>query len=319
MCIIFYNEKGVPYSERELRNAHRTNDDGVGIMWVENGKVQTYRGMDKADDLVRMMKDFEGVPHALHLRYATNGPVCEDLCHPFKATPDGADMDVYLMHNGVLFEHGARAEPHESDTLVFARDRAQDIMQFSMDTDLLFDDAYIQYLENVISGDRMIFLRDNGDVVVLNTQAWYVDQATGIWYSNRYSIADRPSWSSYSHLWDSFGKDDDDDVSLEKTYSYPGGSRFYGTPVKSAEESAKVLLSENPVISSVEEVFPDGDEDKLLYFRWEGENFIPCGADEADIEVTEKEYFEQWLGESSDDDFHRLFGITDDEEIEWHT
>jgi hypothetical protein len=323
MCIIFYNEKGVPYSERELRNAFRTNDDGAGIMWVENDKVMVHHEMiTREDDLVALMKNFVGIPHALHLRYATNGPIVEDLCHPFKATPDHIQDEVWLMHNGVLYEHGKRAEKHESDTLVFARDRAADVAHLGT-TDIFFDDAYIAQLEKIIVGDRMIFLRGNGDVAILNPHSWHIDKDTGMWYSNQYSIADRPRYSWSLSDW-KFTDDDfplssaskassrksDDDVDLEKTYAYPGGSRFYGTPIKSAEESAKVLLAENPVSGvSDDDVLPT--EEPVLFFRWEGDDFVACSADEADIEVAAEEYYRHWVSEQGVDI------VDEDDEIEW--
>lgn len=332
MCIIFYNERGVKYQERELRNAFRTNDDGVGLMWVENGKVQTFHGMLTEERLVKMMKDFEGIPHALHLRFATNGPPCKELCHPFKATPDeGADQAVWLMHNGVLFEHGQRAQDHESDTLVFARDRAEDVAMIGGSTDIFFDDAYIEYLEKIISSDRMIFLRDDGSVSILNPQAWHHDKDTGIWYSNRYSVADRPRYTSYGYGWSGMGFRNSYPLSTagsssaltagemaeeaESKATYPGGARFYGTPIgapaKSAEESAKILLAENPVSepvtespdTTVAEDDDDDDGDDVLYFKWEGDEFVPCDESEADIEVDADEYYERWTD--------------DDDEIEW--
>lgn len=330
MCIIFYNERGVKYQERELRNAFRTNDDGVGLMWVEDGKVQTFHGMLTEEKLVKMMRDFEGVPHALHLRFATNGPPCKELCHPFKATPAEADQAVWLMHNGVLFEHGARAQDHESDTLVFARDCANDVSMIGGSTDIFFDDAYIEYMEKVISGDRMIFLRDDGSVTILNPQSWHHDKDTGIWYSNRYSVADRPRYSSYgwatgmgfrnsypltstSKASTSEGATSDAKDEAESKASYPGGGA-YATPVKSAEESAKILLAENPVPADdrpllsgpVVEEEEDEDEDDVLYFKWEGDEFVPCDEAEADIEVDADEYYEHWTDDDEDDD-----------EIEW--
>lgn len=328
MCIIFYNERGVKYQERELRNAFRTNDDGVGLMWIEDGKVKTFHGMLTEERLIKMMDEFTGVPHALHLRFATNGPPCKELCHPFKATPDeGADQAVWLMHNGVLFEHGQRAQDHESDTLVFARDRAKDVAMIGGNTDIFFDDAYIKYMEKIITGDRMIFLRDDGSVTILNPNSWHHDKDTGIWYSNRYSVADRPRYSSYGRSSGNYGTGlgfrnsypltaaskatpvADADAAESKA-SYPGGSRFYGTPVKSAEESAKVLLAENPVSDPVVEMDmtvgdeDDDDGDEMLYFKWEGDEFVPCDEEEADIEVDADEYYDRWSDE-------------DEDEIEW--
>jgi predicted glutamine amidotransferase len=321
MCIIFYNERGEKYQERELRNAFRTNDDGIGLMWVQDGKVETFHGMLTEERLVGMMKEFEGIPHALHLRFATHGKPCVELCHPFKVTPEGADQSVWMMHNGVITECGARAETHESDTLVFARDRAQDIAELgNSSSDLFFDDAYIGYMEKIISGDRMIFLRDDGSVSILTPNAWHVDKETGIWYSNRYSVADRPRYSSYGWMRENWtgsplmsaskaSTKAEDAEEAESKASYPGGGSYVGAPSKSAEESAKILLAANPVTSERKGSAVDIDEDEddeSLFFKWEGDEFVPCAEAEADIEVDADEYYDHWAGDDDEDD-----------EIEW--
>jgi len=239
MCIIFYNPDGTKYDKRELRNAADHNDDGAGIMWVEDGKVKVHHEMVKSgEQLIKMMKDFEGRPHMLHLRYATHGQPSIELCHPFKATPDeGSEQAVWLMHNGVIKDYAKKASTKESDTLVFSRTLQQVVKGYGS-TDILFHEKYVKHLESVIDADRMIFLRDDGKVQVLNPAKWFQDEKTNIWYSNMYSLKDIPSYKKYtsssyysngysgytgryssdsygSHYgygdWDDrFGKDDDD-------------------------------------------------------------------------------------------------------------
>jgi hypothetical protein len=282
MCIIFYNENGASYREQELRNAHWINDDGVGIMWVEDSGVKVFFGMLTADALVEKMKAYEGIPHALHLRYATNGPVCEDLCHPFKASPEDSDQEIWMMHNGVLTEHGCRAEAHESDSLVFARDVANDIAQAGS-TNLLLEDSYIDHLEQLIGSDKMVFFRDDGEVVILNPDHWWIDEESGIWYSNRYSVAPRPRYTGTS----------------TQTYT----STNY-TPYKSAAESAKAFLDADEDIHEATCICDEciepllssncGDggskNERMVYFAWDGDQFLPCAEEEADLEMTSAEY-----------------------------
>lgn len=189
MCIIYYNEYGSRYNLDEIRNGWDNNPDGVGVMWVENGKVRTIRGLIDKETTVEIAKDFDGIPHILHLRWGTHGSVCEELTHPFRVTPDDADQHVWMMHNGVIgdAELGEVPGPGESDTQVLARQLQAKAAEKG--SDVFFKDAFCRHLEmKVGSYNKLIFLRDDGKVSILNTGSWYPDEKTGIWYSNRYSL-----------------------------------------------------------------------------------------------------------------------------------
>jgi len=317
MCIIFYNEHGNAYNERELRNAAAANEDGAGIMWIENGKVRTYHCMiENGDQLVNLMKDFDGIPHMLHLRYATHGDPSEKLCHPFRATHEDTDKHVWLMHNGVLTQHAKLASKTESDTLVFAK-QMRTVVKGYGSSEILYDDRYITHLEKVIDGDRMIFLRDDGHVVVLNPGKWYRDKESGIWYSNLYSIADRPRWtkpsyksiSSYGYMGHDFS-DWDDKFGTDDAVS--------PTPTKSAAESAKAFedafapsRADGPLLADdLAEGENDADEDEdMFYFRWDEDHFVICREDEADIEVDADEFYDHMRECSSEDDEERQVAL----------
>jgi hypothetical protein len=194
MCIIFYNPDGAKYDRLELRNAADHNDDGAGIMWIENGKIRVHHQMIKTgDELIKLMKDFVGIPHMLHLRYATHGAPSVELCHPFRATPETADKQVWLMHNGVIGSYAKKAGRGESDTSVFS-EHLQTVVSGYGSSDILFNDKYVEHIERVIDTDRMIFLRDDGSVKVLNPSRWFQNVKTNIWYSNMYSLKDLPQW-----------------------------------------------------------------------------------------------------------------------------
>lgn len=185
MCIIFYNETGKAYDEDEISVAYDNNPHGVGFMWVEDGKVRTIRGLFSKDKLFDILGHFEGVPHALHLRWRTRGEITKDLCHPFRASHVGADKTVYLMHNGTFF--GVTPKQGQSDTHVFAH-KMQDVT-LEYGTDMLFHESFLRKVEkNVKSFNKVIFLRDDGKVAIMNPDEWTVKG--GIWYSNVYSLKD---------------------------------------------------------------------------------------------------------------------------------
>lgn len=314
MCIIFFNENGVAYDESELRRARARNSDGCGVMWFEDGMVKTMKGMWTADELVNHMRDFVGVPHALHLRFATHGAAVPALCHPFRMSPE--DMDgVYLMHNGVMYEQGLRAASDESDTLVFARDCAELASEHGS-TDILFEDEMVAGLETVVGSDRVIYFRDDGSYQILNPDNWFVDDETGIWYSNRYSVNEYSYKSGYGSYGSGHG------------YRYTSNTPTI-SPSKSAKESALVFATEETIDLSEEHGTScvcaecldwasydaeylieddDTDEDTELdlsslnqldtdyYLRWDAEEscFERCWADEADISVTAEDYMANW-------------------------
>jgi hypothetical protein len=199
-------------------------------------------------------------------------------------------------------------------------------------SDIITDESYIQYLETVISGDRMIFLRDDGEVVILNKKSWHRNEETGIWYSNLYSIQDRPrySWGRHNsfplssasaskyYVKDEHGWYVESDVKADSNTTLPD-------VLKSARESALVLLPENSIphtnfhlsghksvnindldlddcdYSLNDDKDDDGidlgdvlDDNDVLYFRWQGDEFVQCYEEESEIEISVKEYYEGW-------------------------
>lgn len=330
MCVILYNPTGVAYDEREIRNASTTNDDGFGIMWLEDGQVKTFKGILSADDIVSTLKEFAGVPNAVHLRFATHGPVIPNLCHPFRVTPEDATQQVFMMHNGVLYEHGNRAENHESDTLVFARDRQKDITVFKQDghdeTELFFNEDYVNFMETMISGDRMIFLRDDGTVRILSQKNWHVDKETGIWYSNRYSVQDRPrynprSWASMAASW---GMSDDEDDGTEKVnmneesrinqaaeedYAAWFAAELDMNDPADKKTGTSIVKVESPIVVAPAPTTGDPGE-TMFYFKWDESlrEFVMCEYDDSEIEVTANEYFSR-MAQNDQDTTVTLFQV----------
>lgn len=183
MCIIFYNENGKPYDQEVLSTAYDNNPHGMGIMWVEEGRVQTLKGLFSKHRMFEILKHFEGVPHAMHLRWRTRGKIEKNYCHPFRASHEGADHEVYMMHNGTFLDIETKKD--ESDTHVFAG-RMQGITR-DYGTDMLFTESFLRRVEKDIkSWNKVIFLRGDGKVSIMNPAEWHV--VDGLWMSNTYSL-----------------------------------------------------------------------------------------------------------------------------------
>lgn len=183
MCIIFYNEKGKDYNLDELSIAYDNNPHGVGFMWVEEGKVKSSKALLTKKEFFDTLPYFKNVPHALHLRWRTVGKISKELCHPFKASHPTLNNSVYMMHNGTF--HNMNVLKGLSDTHAFSY-RMQDIT-LNYGTDVLFHQKFILSLEEQIKTfNKVIFLRDDGKVSILNSKQWTIKN--DIWYSNTYSL-----------------------------------------------------------------------------------------------------------------------------------
>lgn len=183
MCIIIYNEKGTAHNMEHLSNSHENNPHGVGIMWIEDGRVRTLRGLFDKRKMLEILKEFEGVPHALHLRWKTRGKISKENCHPFRASDESLPEKVFLMHNGTF--HKVKSTEEQSDTFFFSHSIQAATKKHG--TDVLFSEPFLRQLEKEVeSWNKVIFLRDDGKVSIVNPKAWHNED--GIWYSNKYSL-----------------------------------------------------------------------------------------------------------------------------------
>ena len=254
MCLIIYNETGAAYTKDQIANAYDTNDDGVGIMWVEDGEVQVLKGLYSKEDTLKLMEQFVDVPHVIHFRMATHGGIKAELAHPFRASHDDADNHVWLMHNGIM--HSMGEHEGESDTSAFARQVRQTCEDMDT-TDVLFDEYHMETMEEWIGGgNKVIFLRGDGELSILNRKAWTVDDDDpAILYSNTYSIRPR-YYGSYN----------------TRRYS-AGASGVY-------PYGASALIDDDD---------DDTDSEEIEWFTWDGDgdSFIPCSEEQGTFALME--------------------------------
>lgn len=127
MCIILTCEPKVRPSAQLVTDCFYSNPDGAGIMWCEDGYVQTAKGFMDETSLIEAI---ESVPYesplVIHMRIATSGGVATGTCHPF---PICDDLDVLhaqltecsaaIAHNGVIAGMPTDKERGISDTVSF--------------------------------------------------------------------------------------------------------------------------------------------------------------------------------------------------------
>lgn len=129
MCIILACEQNVRPDHELLETCFYNNPDGAGIMWVEDGRVQTSKGFTSIRELAEAI---DYVPKqsrlVIHMRIATSGGIDVGTCHPFPICNDlemlhepDVECDAALMHNGIIPTMPTDDKLGISDTVAFVQ------------------------------------------------------------------------------------------------------------------------------------------------------------------------------------------------------
>lgn len=135
MCIIIakMKYKRLP-TEEELKNSFSNNDDGAGLMYVDNGEVciekgfMTYSTFKKRyDELCREFNNFEGKSLVLHFRIGTSSGNTPKNTHPYPISYKENDLhktrlttDLGVVHNGIIHDYNPKGKnPTTNDTQQF--------------------------------------------------------------------------------------------------------------------------------------------------------------------------------------------------------
>lgn len=177
MCVAIVQPKGKRIPVDRLLSGWESNGDGGGFAYVRKNKVEiskghmTYPAFEKAY-LEACEKYADTSPFLVHMRIRTSGLTDKDNTHPFRIK-GGA-----MIHNGILFSPTKDDEKNYkdfSDTRIFAS-RLHNVLTKN---DILIGK---DKLEASIMWNKMAFLYDDGDYVILNEDEgnWH----DGVWYSN---------------------------------------------------------------------------------------------------------------------------------------
>jgi len=186
MCLIIVTTPQTKFSKADLSDYARSNSDGFGAMWHENGKIQIVRTLDMGD-VPAITRSLEGKEAALHWRMATHGNVSEANTHPFVVNDSLA-----MMHNGVLSCQPKLGDPR-SDTAIFAQDIMPKFLAPAKRSHVLPED--IKPLDKWIGlSNRLVFLDGHGKITIVGEGKGI--RHKGAWYSNEYA------WSApRSRMW----------------------------------------------------------------------------------------------------------------------
>lgn len=172
------------------------NKDGMGVMWVDHGRVQIEKKLAKTDDeVVELYNKHKHHACAVHQRNQTLGKIDEDNCHPFKVTSidDGDPWDIWMMHNGTIREIQVDATKADSYNFAtyFLRDFLRENPQASRSA------HFCRILGGLIGKSKLILLSASGDpndlgcYMVVNSGEGTILKP-GIWVSRKEKIIPKP-------------------------------------------------------------------------------------------------------------------------------
>lgn len=210
MCIILTCKENVRPSHELLETCFHNNPDGAGIMWIENGRVQTSKGYADEGALESVISSIpKDSPLVIHMRIATSGGVSAAVCHPFPVSnnldflhAEDTECDAAVAHNGIITGMHTNEKMGISDTVTFVGDYLAGMWR----RDNRVTKDMRRRIINLAPGNRFAIMTKSGDVYRIG-EGWE-SVSPGIEASNsswRYSR--RLAYGTY----DPFGLGDDYD------------------------------------------------------------------------------------------------------------
>lgn len=219
MCLLVNQSKfSPPLSDAWLSDFYSYNEDGVGVMYSENGILIIEKALPKdADSFIKFYrKHILGRDCAFHLRMKTHGSIDLENCHPYEVLnrrEHGADL--WLMHNGILAT-GNSADVTKSDTWHYIRD----IIRPMLENNALFykHPAFAEIVGTHIGkSNKFVLMDQDGFRVTINeSEGVYWG---GLWLSNEYA------WSASASASDS--PFDDPEKALNQVSEKPIKRTYY--------------------------------------------------------------------------------------------
>lgn len=176
MCIAILNNTSKPLTKKTLKNCWIANNDGGGLLYVENRELKVFKEMNNFKVLMkeyrRIIEEIKPSYIVLHFRIATHGRVNLENCHPFLVTDK-----LGFVHNGVITNTSVAGEFDKSDTNVFN----ERILQ-KLDRDFIYSDVGKELIKEYIGWSKLIFLDNEENPLIIGELKG--DWDDGNWFSN---------------------------------------------------------------------------------------------------------------------------------------
>jgi len=188
MCILVVADPGTIPTREELVMGSVSNPHGFGFAIVTNdGELVVNRSMEAdalIDEFLELREaNMEGTA-IFHARYASQGSIDIDNCHPFYL---GDDKQSVLAHNGNFCNDLQPKGDDRSDTRWFAEDVIPSLGGITA-----LDNPYLYEMISEWSGsNRVAFLTVNPEaeqeLYLIGEELGSVDK-DGVWWSNQYHL-----------------------------------------------------------------------------------------------------------------------------------
>ena len=187
MCLLVIQHQNAPKLGKEwLADFYSHNQDGVGVMYAENGKLTIKKILPKtAKDFESFYnKEITGKFCAFHLRMKTHGDINLDNCHPYEVlNQQEHGIDLWLMHNGIL-STGNASDETKSDTWHYINNYL--VPMLAKNPDFAFTEPFAEIVsEHIGSGNKFVLMDNTGRIQVINQSVGV--QWGGLWLSNTYA------------------------------------------------------------------------------------------------------------------------------------
>lgn len=172
MCIAIYNNNDL-LTKRTLNNCWTANDDGAGMLWVQDGQLQTFKELKSFKAYWKKYREVREITNkvVLHFRIRTHGHVNVNNIHPFVV-----DDTVGFVHNGIISEFSDHTSPY-SDTWHF-----NEFLK-TLPKNFIKSEGCVELIANYIgSYNKLIFLGSDNEVTIVNEQVGIWDGES--WFSN---------------------------------------------------------------------------------------------------------------------------------------
>ena len=187
MCIIASIPAGSTIDEPTLNQMWKSNPDGGGIAYIEDGKVKTYKSMKLKkfrSNFFRILDEHGDSDILVHTRIATHGSICIPNVHPFPVMQDGEELDnLVFAHNGIL--PSAFIPPAKMD--ISDTRYINEVLFNGTDFDTVLDDSrWREMIGDIIGHNKFVFLSANPahkqESYIINSHLGEYDGK--VWYSN---------------------------------------------------------------------------------------------------------------------------------------
>lgn len=134
MCVILTLPAGINIDDDKLDCAIANNWHGYGIVLkdermkrLEVRRNYNAEGGANPEEVARILRENDDIIRYVHLRHTTAGENGIENCHPFPVYNSNA-REVYMMHNGTIYDYKPSHGDDRSDTRKFAEEFVSDLL-----------------------------------------------------------------------------------------------------------------------------------------------------------------------------------------------